>query len=592
MNRDLPFVFLDDARPGLERQVLFANPVRVIAVADPAEIPSALSEIDNAVRDGFFAAGYFSYELGYFLEPRLCPIAPKVRDVPLLWFALFREKEVFTGEEGERWLNGNIKGRAYAGPLHLALDDKCYKEKFRSAQEYVRAGDVYQINLTFPGHFRFCGDPLACYARLRKSAGAGKGAFVFDGTKSILSLSPELFFSSEKGRITAMPMKGTARRACQSEADEKLRNDLASSEKNRAENLMIVDLIRNDLGRLAKIGSVRAHDLFAIESYPTVHQMVSSISADLSDDVSVEKLIRAMFPCGSITGAPKIRAMEIIRELESAPRGVYCGSIGVFSPDQTSSFNVAIRTITITENYGVLGIGSAVVADSDSQAEYEECLLKARYFTDAHSPIGLIETLRYEPKLGFLRSELHLARLEAGAEDLDIPFDKNGVLKSLEAAVSQSRIPLRVRLQLSWDGSLEVTTQPFAVQVPNKVWTYVVSEHFVWSEDLLARHKTSWRNLYDSERDRWCALGFDEVIFQNERGEVAEASISNVFVHNGGHLQTPPLSSGALNGCLRRSLLDSGTCEERVLRLGDLERSEAVFFGNSLCGLIRGERAR
>jgi para-aminobenzoate synthetase/4-amino-4-deoxychorismate lyase len=592
MNRDSPFVILDDARLGHERQVLFKNPVRVIAVTDPDRIPSALREIDNAVRDGFFAAGYFSYELGYFLEPRLCPIAPKVRDVPLLWFALFREKEVFSGEECEHWLKEHIKGRAYAGPLHLSLDEKSYDEKFGRAQEYVRAGDVYQINLTFPGHFRFCGDPLAFYARLRMSSRAGNGAFIFDGAKSILSLSPELFFARKKDKITSKPMKGTAPRAHQSDSDENLRSGLASSEKDRAENLMIVDLIRNDLGRLAKIGSVRAHDLFAIESYPTVHQMVSSISADLSNDVTTEELIHAVFPCGSITGAPKIRAMEIIRELESTPRGVYCGSIGVFSPDQTSSFNVAIRTITLSENYGTLGIGSAVVADSASEVEYEECLLKARYFTDVQSPIGLIETLRYEPNHGFLRGELHLARLEASAERLDIPFDKAGVRKSLDAAVHQSNAALRMRLQLSGDGSLEVTTRPFSPQTPDNVWKYVVSEHFVQSEDLLARHKTSWRDLYDSERARWSACGIDEVIFQNERGELAEASTTNIFVLNGRRLQTPPLSSGALEGCLRRSLLDSGECEERVLRLEDLERSEALFFGNSLRGLIRGERAQ
>ncbi len=317
--------------------------------------------------------------------------------------------------------------------------------------------------------------------------------------------------------------------------------------------------------------------------------MVSSVSADLPEDITAEKLLRAVFPCGSVTGAPKIRAMEIIRELEATPRGVYCGAIGVFSPDHSSSFNVAIRTISISGNSGALGIGSAVVADSTSHSEYNECRLKSRYFTQAHSPIGLIETLRYEPTLGFLRGELHIARLEAGAANFGLPFDRDAVRKALEDAVRNAKIPLRVRLQMSEDGSLEVTTQPFVVPAPDTVWKYVVSKHVVKSEDLLARHKTKWRDLYDSERAKWKACGVDEVIFQNERGEIAEASASNVFVRIDGRLTTPPLSSGALDGCLRRSLLDSDECVEGVVRLQDLERADAVFLGNSVRGLIAAE---
>ena len=589
MKRGSPFVFLDDAKPGTERQILYAEPERIISATDPAELVSAFREIDSAVRDGFHVAGYFSYELGYFLEPRLSSIAPQARDEPLLWFGLFRSKSVFSGQEGTRWLRESVQGRAYAGPLRFAISEENYDEKFRVAQEYIRAGDVYQINLTFPGYFRFCGDPLALYARLRMGAMAGQGAYVFDGTKSILSLSPELFFCVEKNRITAKPMKGTAPRASDGNADAQLRAGLARSEKDRAENLMIVDLIRNDLGRLAKVGSVHANDLFAVESYPTLHQMVSTVDAELRNDVNIEKLVRAVFPCGSVTGAPKIRAMEIIRELEATPRGIYCGAIGAFSPDSTSSFNVAIRTITISDNCGVLGVGSAIVADSERSAEYAECLLKAKYFTKAHSPIGLIETLRYEPKHGFLRVELHLARLKAGAASLDIPFDQSAALHAMDAAARKSTIVLRVRLQLFEDGGLEVTAQPFEVPGPNAVCKYALSEHFVQSEDLLARHKTNWRELYDSERAKWNAYGVDEVLFLNQRGEIAEASASNVFVRIDERLVTPPLTSGALDGCLRRSLIADGSCVEGVLRMEDLKQADAIYFGNSVRELVRGE---
>jgi len=589
MTRESPFVFLDDARPGSEKQILYADPDRIISTVNPNELVSAFREIDNAVQNGFHAAGYFSYELGYFLEPHLSAIAPIARDEPLLWFGLFREKRIFSPEEAAHWLKKSERGRAYAGPLQFAVDEESYAEKFRVAQAYIQAGDVYQINLTFPGHFHFCGDPLALYARLRKRALAGQGAFVFDGTRNILSLSPELFFKIGNNQITAMPMKGTAPRADDSVTDARLRESLAQNEKDRAENLMIVDLIRNDLGRLAKVGSVHAGNLFAVESYPTVHQMVSTVSADLRDDVGIESLLRAVFPCGSVTGAPKIRAMEIIQELETRSRGVYCGAVGAFSPDSTASFNVAIRTITISQNRGVLSVGSAVVADSTSRAEYDECLLKARFFAKDRSSIGLIETLRYEPNQGFLRVEFHLARLEAGAASLDISVDKGVVLKAMEAAVQNSTVDLRVRLQLMEDGRLEVTTQPLEVPATDAVWTYVVSEHFVQSEDMLARHKTNWRDLYDSERSKWNDRGVDEVLFLNERGEIAEASASNVFANVDGRLVTPPLSSGALDGCLRRSLIEGGNCVESVLRLGDLEHADALYFGNSVRGLVLGK---
>lgn len=586
--RDSPFVFLDDARSGSERQILLSDPERVISITDPDELESAFRAIDNATRNGLHAAGFFSYELGYFLEPHLASIAPKTRDVPLLWLALFRQKRVFSGDEGARWLAENVQGRAYSGPLRFGDDEEGYGKKFRRAQEYIRAGDVYQINLTFPGHFHFCGDPLALYARLRMRAKAGQGSFVFDGTRSILSLSPELFFSIDDNQITAMPMKGTAPRAQEGRADAALRDALARSEKDRAENLMIVDLIRNDLGRLAKTGAVQARDLFAVESYPTLHQMVSTVSAEMYEDTNTEKLMRAVFPCGSVTGAPKIRAMEIIRELEDMPRGIYCGAVGVFSPDGTSSFNVAIRTITISQNHGVLGIGSAVVADSVCQDEYSECLLKALYFTEHRPPVGLIETLRYEPEHGFLRLELHLARLERSAIKLGIPFSASAVRDALEAKVRDSRTTLRVRLTLSEDGCVDVTARPFEVPEKDLTIRCAVSEHFVRSADLLARHKTNWRDLYDSERTKWEARGVDEVVFLNERGEIVEASTTNVFIRSGGRLQTPPLASGALDGCLRRSLIEDGSCIEAVLRLEDLKRADAVFLGNSLRGLMPG----
>jgi len=384
-------------------------------------------------------------------------------------------------------------------------------------------------------------------------------------------------------------MKGTAPRGADTMSDEASKARLMESRKDRAENLMIVDLIRNDFGRLAKTGAVRTRDLFAVESYPTVHQMVSTIDAELRPGIGIEDLIRAVFPCGSVTGAPKIRAMEVIRELEPEPRGVYCGSIGVFSPDGSASLNVSIRTLTISGDEGTLGVGSAVVADSTARDEFQECLLKARYFEEGRVPLSLIETLRFDPAQGFVRGERHLTRMRESAGCLGIAFDEVAARAAMNRAVAGISEVCRIRLLLADDGSLDVESRAFDAPGEGDVWRYVISEHRVQSGDRLARYKSSWREIYDSERAQWNALGADEVLYLNEKDELAEGSITNVFVRLDGDLYTPPLSAGALDGCLRRSLIAEGTCTERVLIRADLERAEGVYFGNSLRGLIRAE---
>jgi para-aminobenzoate synthetase/4-amino-4-deoxychorismate lyase len=591
MTREGPFVLLDDARPGVERMRLFLEPERIIEVFEPADVRAALGEIGRAVEAGFYAAGYFSYELGYFLEPKLAPIAPQNRAVPLLWFGLFREPGTLLGKEPEKWLAENEQGRAYAGPLRFSEDRESYRTKFATVQEYIRAGDVYQINLTFPAMFSFLGDPLALYARMRPRSSAGHGAYIFDGTRDILSFSPELFFSIEKGTVTAQPMKGTAPRGADAATDCELRTGLAMSEKDRAENLMIVDLIRNDFGRLAEIGSVRTEGLFSVETYPTVHQMISTVKADFRPGVSVEALLGGVFPCGSVTGAPKIRAMEIIRELEPEPRGIYCGAIGCFAPDGTATFNVSIRTLTITGNEGVLGIGSGVVADSRAEDEYDECLLKAQYYSENRQAIGLIESMRFEPGEGILLRAYHLARLRSSAEALGISFDEIATTRAMDEAVAGETSPQRVRLTLSEDGVFDVSKTALQATAGEHVWTFVVSEHRLRGGDRLARHKTNWRLLYDSERASANASGIDEVLYLNDREELVEGSAANVFLRLGGKLRTPPLSVGALDGCLRRSLLAKGECEEANLTLSDLNRADEIYFGNSVRGLVRAEAA-
>jgi para-aminobenzoate synthetase/4-amino-4-deoxychorismate lyase len=574
-----PSVLLDDS--GQIRRYTGAH--EIVTAHAPGEVEPALAKIAAALEAGRHAAGYFSYELGYALEPRLAPLMPAGRKLPLLWFGLFDDVEIVEAEHALA-----ATGRAYAGKLSHEWNERDYFARYARVHDAIGAGDIYQANLSFRSRFPFVGDPMALYRDLRANSAAPHCAFIDDGARQILSLSPELFFDlAADGTLTARPMKGTAARGADPVSDILARTSLRESTKDRAENLMIVDLLRNDLGRIADLGSVSVKELFAVETYPTVHQMTSTITARRAPGAGVAAIVRALFPCGSVTGAPKIRAMEIIRELEVSPRGVYCGAIGHFAPDGAARFNVAIRTITLAGGHGELGIGGAIVHDSTADGEYAECLLKARYFTQAHRPIGLIETLRWEQ--GFVRLDRHLARMANSAAQFGLAFDRTAAMNALGAVTGEG--PFRVRLTLDEAGQFACTFAPLPETPP--FWTYAISPHRVSSADTLSLHKIDWRELYEAEFARLhMETGCDDVLFLNARDEVAEGSRTNVFARVDGTFVTPPLSAGVLDGCLRRELLEGGACVEATLRLADLERAEEIFLGNSLRGLIPARKAK
>lgn len=611
----LPSLVFDDVAGGTCR--VFEGPVAVIRADAVGDVPAALAQMEERIGAGFHLAGYFSYELGHVLEPRLGDLPPPACPTPLLWFAVFAQppREI-AGDALERTWQPQ---RAYAGPLKFEWDETAYAAKFAQVAEHIRAGDLYQANLSMRGHFPFMGDPRGLYLALRREGGGPYSAYLDDGTHQVLSFSPELFFDLRAdGTITCRPMKGTAPRhlpnpggnqpahkglpqAADDALDAQAQATLRASTKNRAENLMIVDLVRNDLGRVAHTGSVEATRLFEIESYPTVHQMVSTVSARLRPGTSVHGLLQALFPCGSVTGAPKIRSMQVIRALEDSPRGIYCGAIGWFAPDRSARLNVAIRTLTVTGNHGTLGVGGGLVADSHAADECAECRLKARYFEAARRPLKLIETLRCEAG-HYIRLELHLQRLEASAQVFHFPFDRDRVLAALRGTVAQTAAQalttpaepqrdtpvLRVRLTLDEQGQIEVHADGLA---PTRAWRYVISDHALDSNDMLLRHKTDWRDLHDNELALAThGLGADEVLFCNERGELCEGSRSNLFLAIGDELLTPAASSGLLPGCLRQELLATGRCREAVLTPADLYTTDQVYFGNSLRGLIPAVR--
>jgi len=556
-------VILDDG----PRRV-FSAPHAVIRADAPCQIPAALAAVEIALGQGRHVAGWLAYELGHALEPRLTDAS---RPGPLLRLGVF-------GPPGS--CAPDLAGRAYAGPLRPEWNEARYVARFGRVKDYIAAGDIYQANLSMRARFAFAGEARALYEQLLAASGARYCGFIDDGERQILSLSPELFFDlAADGRIAVRPMKGTAARGNDDEAD---RARLAASPKDRAENLMIVDLIRNDLSRIAQAGSVDVRDLFKVETYPTLHTMVSTVMADKRPEAGIAEILKALFPCGSVTGAPKIRAMEILRGLEDSPRGAYCGALGCFAPDGRARFNVAIRTLTITGGEGELGIGGGVVQDSAADTEYAECLLKARFFETVRKPLALIETVKWQN--GFVRLNAHLARLAKSARVFGLAFDPDAARLALDKAVAGGAGPLRVRLTLDEAGHHDATAQELP---PNPAyWSYAISRERTHSDDLVLRHKTNWRGVYESEVKR---CGTDEVLFLNQRGEVTEGVRSNVFVRRGDILLTPPLDAGLLNGCLRAELIADGTAQEARLTPDDL--SGEVFFGNSLRGLIPAKPA-
>lgn len=583
------FVLLDNSAAGDGLSLLFSDPVARVTADTPEEVPGALAKLEAASADGLHAAGFFSYELGYIVEPKLRHLLPDQRTVPLIWFGLYREPQQMGEVEVDHWLATHTKSGDYrfADVTH-AWDQNAYQKRFDQVIENIRSGDIYQLNLTFKARFRLDGSPLTFYRDMRRRQRVAYAGIVDTGHVTVLSASPELFIEKQGQVIETRPMKGTAPRAGTLDADRAAKTELASDAKQRAENLMIVDLMRNDLGRIAKTGSVEVTDLFTVETFQTLHQMTSGVRATLKDGLSLKDLLAGIFSPGSVTGAPKIKAMELIRGYETEPRGVYCGAIGHIGPDQTALFNVAIRTpVVFRDGRGEMGIGSGVVYDSVGAKEYAECLLKMKFLTDPPKELGLIETLLYTADDGFWLLDRHLARLENSARYFDFPFDPALIKNALHAAVDKAVAPrLRVRLVLNEFGKPTITTTPLDPQADDQMIRYVISPTRLDPSNALLYHKTTRRELYDREWQQYHdAVGSDEVIYLNTKGALAEGSRTNIFVENNGRLLTPKLEAGLLPGVLRAELLENGEAHEAVLTPSDLETADKVFLGNSVRGL-------
>jgi para-aminobenzoate synthetase / 4-amino-4-deoxychorismate lyase len=574
---ETPFVLLDDARTtGAAAARLYVEPVEIVTTRRMDEVASALEALRTATRGGLHAAGYLAYEAGHALEPTLTPRVAPVAEGPLLWFGLFRGFTEIAPDDVASMLPP-AEGAWIGGPRpDIARAD--YDGAMDAVQALITAGDIYQANLTFGATVRTAGHPLALYSGLRGRARAGYGGVIHTGRDWILSLSPELFFACDGDRVWTRPMKGTAVRQADPVADKAAAEALKTDEKQRAENLMIVDLLRNDLSRVAVPGSVAVPELFRVETYPTVHQMTSTVTATLPGGRDAVDIIHALYPCGSITGAPKIRAMEAIADIEAAPRGVYTGSIGrIDAGGVAAAFNVAIRTLHLDEGTARLGLGSGVVADSNAPDEWAECLAKGAFIASPRA-FDLIETMAFDPHHGIARLEGHLARMKASAAALGFRFDRHAARNELQAATFPLREARRLRVLLARSGVMAIETRRLP-DVPTGPVDVAIAPLPVDPDDIRLRHKTTDRRFYDAAR-----VGAFEVLFTDPDGCLTEGSFTNIFVERDGKLLTPPLSLGLLGGVLRQELIDDGRAIERTLRIDDLKNG--FFIGNSVRGLL------
>jgi para-aminobenzoate synthetase/4-amino-4-deoxychorismate lyase len=590
---ELNSVLLEDGwadRTRRGRSYFFADPVEVVTAHTLADMPMLFERIEQARRDGLWAAGYVSYECGYHWEPTAVPaFLPAAEDLPLAMFGLYREPEAFLAESGV-W-NGLSREAPAKADWQFEVSEAAFTANVEAIRDWIAAGDTYQANLTARFATEHAARPELLFAQMMAAQPVAFGALLHLGhgerAAHILSVSPELFFRRDGRAITVRPMKGTAARGRDAAEDAARMAALARDEKNRAENLMIVDLLRSDLGRIAEMGSVQVKTLFDVERLSTLLQMSSEIAATLRPGVSAYQTFGALFPCGSIVGAPKVRTMQILRQMEARTRGVYTGAIGYFAPDagdgDRAVFSVAIRTAVVRGEHAEMGVGAGITYASDPAEEYAECRLKADFLHD--EPFELIETMRVENG-GCALLDRHLARLGASAAYFDFACAREAVRRAIEAQCSMLGREQAWRLRMTLDRSGTVRFGPPEAVVPDSSRL----EAMLWPEpvraqDRFLRHKTTRRALYDRAIAEARAQGCVDAIFLNEHGQVAEGAIHSVMVRHGDRWRTPSLDAGVLPGVFRAHLMATmPTLEEADFGLEELLDADEIRLINAVRG--------
>ncbi len=603
------YALLDDASlengRGERRSRLYTGLARELICSEPEKLDVICAEAAAAIKNGLHAVLLSDYGFG----TRLQGVASK-QDSGCLRILLFREFRFQTHDETEQWLareeGGQLDAELHCAGIcdvHHGVTVEQYDQAITAIQQWLTAGDCYQINYTYPIHFKAFGTPFALYRRLRAKQPAPYGALIGlrDGS-SILSCSPELFLKHEDRRLTAQPMKGTAAAGSDEQETQNQMARLLNDPKNRAENLMIVDLLRNDLGRVAETGTVKVPTLFAVERFGDVLQMTSTVEAKPQSEIGLAEVLRALFPCGSITGAPKFRAMQRIDQIEANPRGLYTGTIGWFDQPLNGEtlgpfcFSVAIRTLELSAptldgtRLGCMGVGGGIVTDSQASAEYAECALKARFLTGLDPGFQLFETI-YATRAGCRHLSRHLARLKNSAEYFGFVYDESAIRLALESTCAElDDQGYRLRLSLSKDGTLKLTHAVLqaVLQVSAEPVQLLVADQPIDSRNLFLHHKTTLRSRYDRAWQQAEQQGAFDTLFFNERGELTEGARSNIFIQRNGIWATPPVSCGLLPGVMRAVLLDDPVwkTEEAVLNYADLMAAEAIMVCNALRGVL------
>jgi para-aminobenzoate synthetase/4-amino-4-deoxychorismate lyase len=596
------FALLDDcsADEADSRSRLYTRYAGSLECAHASDLPDLWERLQQALREGRHAVGLFSYELGAQMQG----VAPRDGEAVVSRILLFERCATLSPAQVDTWLAQHAAQRAGVANLRPSVDEQEFHAAIARIHAYIEAGDAYQVNYTYRLEFDAYGGPHALYRQLRARQRVPYGALIGmpDGS-AVLSLSPELFVRHRRGELTARPMKGTAAATGDAAEDALRAAELAGDPKNRAENLMIVDLLRNDLGRIAVPGSVKVPRLFDVERYRSVLQMTSTVTAAAREDMTLEQAFSALFPCGSVTGAPKRRSMQIIRELEAGPRGFYTGAIGWFNAPETGRsvgdfcLSVPIRTAVLSApasegphegiRRGVLGIGAGIVHDSVAAQEYAECRLKAGFLTGLPSDFELFETM-YATRAGGCRHlELHLQRLRRSAAYFGFPFGEPEARDRLHrACASLGPGAHRVRLALRQSGECSVQCAPLAgLSGPVKL---LLADRPTMAGDVFLRHKTTVREAYDAAWRAAEAQGAFDMLFCNTRGELTEGARSNVFLKIDGRWYSPPLDSGLLPGVMRTVLFadPAWDASEKRLTRDDLRAAQEIVVCNALRGVL------
>jgi para-aminobenzoate synthetase/4-amino-4-deoxychorismate lyase len=550
----------------------FRDPVRVLDVRNLKDVRSALEQVDMAAAAGYYAAGFISYEAAPALDTALITRRPS--GFPLIWFGIYDRFQPLN-------LSSCRRKNYSVGEWRPTINNGRYRRDFDRIREYIADGNTYQVNYTYRLHTAFSGDPMTFFLDLVEKQQTPWNAFLEPGDIAICSVSPELFFLLEGRLLTAKPMKGTAARGRFLSEDRNQADWLFRSEKNRAENTMIVDMVRNDLGRIADYDSVKIGSLYDIETYPTAFQMTSTVTAET--DASFSRIICALFPGASVTGTPKASTMQIIRKLESTPRKLYTGAIGFVAPGRKAQFNIAIRTVLIDhrKHKAEYGTGGGIVADSEAVSEFTESLTKARVLTAPGTRFGLLETLLWTPERGYLLLDRHLKRLHESSLYFDFAFDEDRIRARLESLPDpRSDRALRIRLILNRDGSVTTEKENWVENLTGRPVKVAVSDQGVDSANPMLFHKTTDRRIYENALKRHATR--DDVILVNERGEVTETTICNIVIETEDGMFTPALKCGLLPGTFRGWLLDQKKIVEKVILRADLFTCKKIYLINSV----------